>query len=313
MRPRVVVFGYHTIGFHCLRRLIDLGEEVVCVVTHEDDPAETVWFESVGELARGRGIPVHQPANPNHPEFVALIRSLSPDLLLSFWYRRLLCKELLEIPRLGAVNLHGSLLPKYRGRNPVNWVLVNGETETGVTLHHMTEEADAGDIIAQRAFPIDPDDTALTLYRKLVAVAVELFGETYPLLKAGRAPRTPQDPAAATVFGRRTPEDGLVRWHWSAARVYNLIRAVAHPYPGAFTHFRAKRLYLWNARPVTVNGHSTLPPGAVVEIRAGQGLLVGTGSGPLLLLRVQLDSEEELAGDEFARRHGVVAGERLGE
>jgi methionyl-tRNA formyltransferase len=311
-RPRVVVFGYHTIGFHCLRHLLDLGEEIVSVVTHEDDPAETVWFESVGELARSRGIPVHLPANPNRPEFVALIRSLSPDLLLSFWYRRLLCRELLEIPRLGAVNLHGSLLPRYRGRSPVNWVLLNGETETGVTLHYMTEEADAGDIVAQRTLPIDPDDTALTLYRKMVAVAVKLFGETYPLLKTGRAPRIPQDAAAATVFGRRTPEDGLVRWHWPAARVHNLIRGVTHPYPGAFTHFRGKRLFLWDARPVTVNGHGAILPGAVIEVRAGQGLLVGTGSGSLLLVRVQLDSEEELAGDEFARRHGVGSGQRLG-
>jgi methionyl-tRNA formyltransferase len=308
-----VVFGYHTIGFRCLRHLIGLGEEIVAVVTHRDDPAETVWFESVADLARSHGIPVHLPANPNRPEFVTLIRALSPDLLLSFWYRRLLCRELLEIPRLGAVNLHGSLLPKYRGRSPVNWVLVNGEAETGVTLHYMTEEADAGDIIAQRALPIDPEDTALTLYRKMADLALELFSATYPFLKAGAAPRIPQDPSRATVFGRRTPADGLVQWQLPARTVYNLVRAVTHPYPGAFTHFRGKQLFLWGARPLAVNGDDVIPLGTVAEVRAGHGLLVGTGAGQLLLNRVQLDGEEELAGDEFARRHGVVRGERFGD
>jgi methionyl-tRNA formyltransferase len=211
------------------------------------------------------------------------------------------------------VNLHGSLLPKYRGRNPVNWVLVNGETETGVTLHYMTEEADAGDIIAQRALPIDGEDTALTLYRKMSDLALALFSETYPLLRTGTVPRIPQDPTRATVFRGRTAEDGLIQWGWPAGRVYNLIRAVTHPYPGAFTHFRGKRLFLWEARTPATDGRGATPPGCVAEVNAGQGLLVGTGAGGLLLTRVQLAGEEEQPGDEFGRRHGVVRGERLGE
>jgi len=311
-KPRVAVFGYHTIGYHCLRHLIDLGEEIVAVVTHQDDPAETVWFESVRELARSHRIPVYSPANPNHPDFVSTIRALSPDLLLSFWYRRLLCRELLDIPRLGAVNLHGSLLPRYRGRSPVNWVLVNGETETGVTLHYMIEEADAGDIIAQQAFLIDPDDTALTLYRKVTAVGLDLFRATYPALRAGTAPRIPQDPTRATTFGRRTPEDGLVQWGSPARNVHNLVRAVTRPYPGAFTIFRGKRLFIWAARPLLASRDAGTPPGSVAEVREGEGLVVRTGAGPLLLTRVQLESGEELAGDEFARRHGVSSGELLG-
>lgn len=312
-RPRIVFFGYHAIGFRCLRHLIDLGEEIVAVVTHRDDPTETIWFESVSDLARSHRISVYTPDNPNHPEFVALIRGLAPDLVLSFWYRRLLCRELLEIPRLRGVNLHGSLLPKYRGRNPVNWVLVNGETETGVTLHCMTEEADAGDIVAQRMLPIDPEDTALSLYRKMADLALALFSETYPLLKTGTAPRIPQDSTQATVFRRRTPEDGLIQWGWPAGRVYNLIRAVTHPYPGAFTYFRGTRLFLWEARLAAANGIGATPPGSVTEVKAGQGFLVGTGAGRLLLTRVQLEGEEELPGDEFARGHGLVPGGHVGE
>jgi methionyl-tRNA formyltransferase len=311
--PRLVVFGYHTIGFHCLRHLIDLGEEIAAVVTHRDDPAETIWFESFADLARSHGIPVHVPANPNRPEFVSMIRALSPDLLLSFWYRRLLCRELLEIPRLGAVNLHGSLLPKYRGRTPVNWVLVNGEAETGATLHYMIEEADAGDIIAQRALPIGPDDTALTLYRKMTDVGLDLFRATYPAIRDGKAPRTPQDPSQATIFGRRTPEDGLVQWRLPARTVYNLVRAVTHPYPGAVTIFRGKRLFIWAARPLPVSRNGSTPPGSLAEVREGEGLVVSTGAGQLLLTRVQLEGEEELTGDEFARRHEVSPGELFGE
>ena len=310
--PRVVVFGYHTIGYHCLRHLIDLGEEILAVVTHRDDPAEARWFESFGDLAQSHGIPVHVPANPNRPEFVSMIRALSPDLLLSFWYRRLLCRELLEIPRLGAVNLHGSLLPRYRGRSPVNWALVNGETETGVTLHHMTEEADAGDIIAQRKFPIDPDDTALTLYRKMTDAGLDLFGATYPVIRAGKAPRIPQEPSQATIVGRRTPEDGLIQWRSPTGTVYNLIRAVTHPYPGAFTIFRGKRLFIWAARPLPASLNGTLHPGSLAEVGEGRGLVVSTGAGQLLLTRVQLEGEEELTGDEFASRHEVGRGDRFG-
>ncbi len=312
-RPRVVVFGYHTIGFHCLRHLIDLAEEIVLVVTHRDDPAEARWFESFGDLARSHGIPVHTPGNPNRPEFVSMIRALSPDLFLSFWYRRLLCRDLLEIPRLGAVNLHGSLLPRYRGRTPVNWVLVHGEAETGATLHYMTEEADAGDIIAQRAFPIDPDDTALTLYRKMTDVALDLFRATYPAIRAGKAPRIPQDASQATIFSRRTPEDGLVQWRSPAGTIYNLIRAVTHPYPGAFTIFRGKRLFIWAVRPLPGSGNGGLPPGSLAEVRESQGLVVSAGAGQLLLTRVQLEGEEELTGDEFASRHVVLPGEQLGD
>jgi len=194
---RVLAFAYHNIGYECLKALIQSNEEIVGVVTHEDDQDEEIWFQSVAELARTNGLSVFTPDNPNTAQFINLLRGLNPELILSFYYRKLLSKEILSIPRLGGLNLHGSLLPKYRGRAPVNWVLVNGEKETGVTLHYMVERADAGDIVAQRTVPIDLDDTALSLYGKLTNAAVELLKETYPLLNEGKAPRIPQDPRLA--------------------------------------------------------------------------------------------------------------------
>ncbi len=313
-RVRVAVFAYHDIGYECLKVLIDEDEEIVAVVTHEDDPNEEIWFQSVAEFARMHHLPVYTPSSPNTPAFIDLMRGLAPDLILSFYYRRLLSKELLAIPRLGGINLHGSLLPKYRGRCPVNWVLINGETETGVTLHYMIEKADAGDIIAQRPVSIEMEDTALSLFHKLTDAAAQLFKDTYPVIKTGTAPRIPQDSRLATTFGGRRPDDGRVTWEKSALAIYNLIRAVTRPYPGAFTFYRGSKLYLWaasvNRQASSVNSGL---PGTIQQIQLGEGVFVGTGSGNLLLTRLQLEGEEELPADLFAQHYGLQAGERLGE
>ena len=186
---RSVVFAYHDIGYVCLQELLRTGDPVVAVVTHEDDPAEDIWFRSVRALADAHGVPVWAPPTVNTVEWIERVAAWQPDFLFSFYYRKLLCTELLAIPRQGALNLHGSLLPKYRGRCPVNWVLVHGERESGVTLHYMVEKPDRGDIVAQRAVPITDDDTALTLFHKLTDAAALVMRETYPQLCAGSAPR----------------------------------------------------------------------------------------------------------------------------
>jgi len=330
---RVAVFGYHDIGYECLKVLVEGNEDIVAVVTHEDDPNEEIWFRSVAELARRHHLPLHVPASPNTPAFIDLMRRAAPDLILSFYYRRLLSKELLAIPRLGGINLHGSLLPKYRGRCPVNWVLINGESETGVTLHYMVEKADAGDIIAQRPVPIDMEDTALTLYRKLTTAATELFRETLPLIKAGRAPRIPQDSGSATTFGGRRPENGKINWEWEAPAIYNLVRAVTHPYPGAFTFHEGRKLYLWaaslNHRPSTARLSSvevSLPksidrrpserekalPGTVEAVEKGKGMLVATGKGSLLVTRAQFEGEDEVSADKYMGNQMISLGSKLG-
>lgn len=303
--------AYQDIGYVGLDTLLELGADIAAVVTHRDDPGETIWFRSVAERARRAGLPVLMPASVNDPGVVRELAALAPDVILSIYFRDILKPEVLRLAARGALNLHGSLLPRYRGRSPVNWVLVHGERETGVTLHHMEARPDTGDIVAQRAVPITDDDTALTLNRKLGEAAGALLRETFPQLVAGTAPRIPQDHTAATYFGGRRPEDGRMAWSQTAAQLYNLVRAVTHPYPGAFTTWRGERLLVWQAR--RVDDAPGRAPGHVLGIRRGEGLAVATGAGTLVLGRVQLAGRDEESGEVFAERVGLVVGDRLGE
>jgi methionyl-tRNA formyltransferase len=312
---RLIFLGYHNIGYICLQTLIelcrDLGDEIVAVVTHEDDPQEEIWFASVRRLAFDNYLPVYQPRDPHDPALVAVLKSLEADFLFSCYYRHMLTKAVLELPRLGALNLHGSLLPRYRGRCPVNWVLLHGEAETGVTLHYMEEKADRGDIVGLKRVPITPEDTALTLFARLTAAAGDLMRECYPLLRTGRAPRHPQDHTQASYFGGRTPADGLIDWRHSALQVYNLMRAVTHPYPGAFTFFRGRKLFIWAGKALASPVAAPQVPGQVTARLPGEGLLVATGDGHFLITRAQWEGEPEFLGPVLAT-WGYLVGERLG-
>jgi methionyl-tRNA formyltransferase len=305
---RSVVFAYHDIGYVCLQELLAAGDEVVAVLTHDDDPGEEIWFRSVRALAERNGIPVFAPTNVNAPEWIERVRGWAPDFLFSFYYRKLLGAELLTTPRLGALNLHGSLLPRYRGRCPVNWVLICGERETGVTLHYMELKPDRGDIVAQRAVPINEDDTALTLFRKLTHAAAALMRETYPLLRDGRAPRIPQDHRSASYFGGRKPDDGRIDWSRDAQSIRNLVRAVTHPYPGAFGLWRGRKLLIWGALRADAPA-SGAPAGTVLAL--DDGMLVQTGEGTLRITRAQMEGDEERPADECAHRHGMTLGAML--
>ncbi len=241
---RAVVFAYSEVGHACLKELLNQGTTVQAVFTHKDNRSETLWFPSVAALAREAGIPVFIPDALGDEEY-ALVRSLRPDVLFSFYYRSMIAERFLAIPPKGAFNMHGSLLPKYRGRACVNWAVLNGETTTGATLHHMVRRADAGDIVDREAVPILPDDTALDVSRKVAEAAGIILRRTLPLIALGAAPHTPQNEAEATYFGRRTPADGLIDWRAGAAAVHDLVRAVTRPFPGAFTFLRGKKLFVW--------------------------------------------------------------------
>ncbi len=302
---RLVFLGYQNIGYRSLQALIELsgewGDEIAAVVTHADDPGETLWFPAVRELAGAHYLPVFQPQSPNDPRFIEVLARLAPDFLISCYYRAMLSKPLLELPRRGALNLHGSLLPRYRGKCPVNWVLIHGETETGVTLHYMEEKPDRGDIVAQRRVPILPEDTALSLNEKLAQAAAALWRDIYPALRAGTAPRTPQDHTRASYFGGRRPADGRIDWGQRAQDVYNLVRAVTHPYPGAFTAGGGKKLFIWQARPLAPGEGPAAAAGQVVSL-AGGGVAVGTGEGLLQILQAQFEGEAMLAGEALTAR-----------
>ena len=288
-RPKIVLFAYSEVGSLCLEELIKSGADIAAVFTHEDDPGENIWFRSVKEIAQRNGIPVRTPLKLDESELEYFL-SLKPELVLSFYYRALIPKAVLDAPRLGAYNIHGALLPKYRGRACVNWAVLNGERQTGATLHVMTEKADCGDIVDQEAVPIEFTDTALDVFMKVAEAARLILARTLPALEAGNAPRRQQNEAEATYFGRRRPADGEINWDKSAVEIYNLIRAVTHPFPGAFTELSGKKYYIWKARPLAAPRADDAAPGRIVSVRP---LIVDTGGGLLEILSLQPEGGEE--------------------
>lgn len=239
---RAVVFAYHNVGVRCLSVLLAQGVEIPLVVTHTDSANENIWFDSVAKLAALHDIPVITPDDPNTPEVVTQIQAARPDFLFSFYYRNMLKKPLLDIPPRGAFNMHGSLLPKYRGRVPVNWAIIKGERETGSTLHVMNEKPDNGALVDQQAVPILPNDSALEVFHKVTCAAEIALDRCLPALLAGTAKLTPQDLSQGGYFGGRRAEDGRIDWRQSAQDIHNLVRAVAPPYPGAFSTLDGKPL-----------------------------------------------------------------------
>jgi methionyl-tRNA formyltransferase len=284
---RAVVFAYHDVGVRCLRVLLAHGIDVPLVVTHADDPGEDIWFRSVAATADEYGIPTVAPDNPNAADLVARINALAPDFLFSLYYRKMLQVPLLAAARRGALNMHGSLLPRYRGRAPVNWAVLHGERETGATLHYMTQKPDNGDIVAQTAVPILPDDTAREVFDKVTVAAEMTLDRVLPALVAGNAPRVPQDLAAGRYFGGRRPEDGTIDWNRDATTIHNLVRAVAPPYPGAFTAVGGVAARVLRTRVVAGATPPTLTP--TLHARDGRLLAHCGGGGTLQVLALEVD------------------------
>lgn len=282
---KAVVFAYHNMGIAGLEAIFQHGFDIAAVFTHEDDPDENCWFGSVKDWAVKKNITVYTAEEINELQWIKKISGLKPDIIFSFYYRKMICRGILEIPKLGAINLHGSLLPAYRGRCPVNWVLIKGEKRTGITLHYMIDKPDAGDIVGQKAVTIDLSDTAKTLYDKLCRAAKELLDELLPLIKKGQIPRQKQDLKAGSYYGGRRPEDGRIDWNKSAQDIYNLIRGVTEPYPGAFAILEnAEKLIIWWAEPVKSNISKVA---GEVEIGA-EKIRVHTGKDAINLIDIEV-------------------------
>jgi methionyl-tRNA formyltransferase len=300
MSSSAIVFAYHNVGVRCLSVLLAQSVDVKLVVTHRDNPKETIWFDSVAKLAALHGIPIITPDNPNTPEVIEQIRSLQPDFFFSFYYRELLKRELLEIPKRGALNMHGSLLPKYRGRVPVNWAIIHGETYTGSTLHYMTEKPDNGDIVSQIAVPILPNDTGLQVFQKVTVAAEVALNDVLPALLAGNAPRMKQDLSKGAYFGGRKPEDGVIDWSKSAQEIHNLVRAVAPPYPGATTMLMGKPMRILQTLVTKCRLVGKTP---AFYVKEGKAYAI-CGSDLLRVVRFELDGVE-MSVTEFAAKYGT--------
>jgi len=283
--PRILFFGYSEVGHDCLELLLSRGDNVVALITHEDKPGEKIWFRTPAAAARAKGVPVHTPDKVGTPEWVARIGQMSPDLILSVYYRSMISTRVLALAPLGAFNMHGSLLPKYRGRAPINWAVLHGEPRIGMTLHRMVREPDAGAIVDQEGVDIGPRDTAEEAFRKALPCARRVLMRQIDALLSGTAPETPQDASQATYFGGRTPEDGRIDWTRPSRQIFNLVRAVTDPYPGAFTDAGPARLMVWWAEPDSPAARAGR--GRPGEILSVSPLVVATGDGALELTRTE--------------------------
>ncbi len=304
---KTIVLAYHNIGCAGIKQLISHGYDIQAIFTHTNDPNETLWFDSVTELAAEKNIPVFAPDNINHPLWVEKIREMAPDIIFSFYYRQMVRREILDIPPHGCLNLHGSLLPKYRGRCPVNWVLVNGEQETGVTLHYMTPKADDGDIVGQKQVGISDDDTAVSLHRKLTLATEKLLDTTLPLLRQGTAERLPQEHTLSSYFGGRKPADGEINWQLEAWEIRNLVRAVTRPYPGAFSYIEKRKCLFWS---VSVReGVVGMTPGRILSV---DPLVISCSKGAIQVDTGQPEEGLFMTGEQLGLELNLAPGMQFG-
>ena len=279
MTATAAVFAYHDVGARCLGVLLDHGVDVRLVVTHRDDPGENVFFASVALIARERGLEVETPDDPNTPEFVKRLQAIAPDFIFSFYYRRMLSAAVLGAARRGAYNMHGSLLPRYRGRAPVNWAVLRGERETGATLHEMVAKPDAGAIVGQEAVPIGDNDLAIDVFRRVTDAAETVLRRALPALLDGTARPVQQDLAMGSYFGGRRPGDGRIDWARPAREVHDLVRAVAPPYPGAFGELEGRPVRIlqtwWGEVPSRLPPHAS--PGSAAKLDGRTFVRCGDG------------------------------------
>jgi len=311
-RLRVVFLGTPEFAGPSLQALLDEAD-VLAVITQPDRPkgrGRQVTAPPVAEVANAKGLRLLQPARLRSPEVIETLRALAPDLNVTVAYGKIIPREVLELPRLGSINVHPSLLPKYRGASPIVSAILNGETETGVTIMYQSMELDAGDLILQHRVPIAPEDTARMLEGRLARLGADALVEALRLIAAGRAPRIPQDHAAATYAGKLEKEHGRIDWTKPARELVNLIRAM-DPWPSAYTTHRGQLLKVWRAA-VTDESRAE-EPGTVLDVRPGEGILVAAGQGAVRLLEVQPEDRRRMSADEYARGARLRPGERLAE
>ena len=294
--PRIVYVGAHMESYAPFRRLIQRGDNIVGFVTLIPESMQKMsGATDLTGLAENAGIPMLRIKNINSPEAMDWIRALEPDVILVIGWTQLLKDELLRMPKLACLGFHASLLPKYRGRAPINWALIHGETVTGNSMITLEPEADTGDVVAQRAIPITDEDDCNTLYQKVGQTEVEMLEEVLPQLQRGIVPRSKQDNSIATVMPKRRPEDGLVDWSRTTRELYNWVRALTEPYPGAFTFVNGEKVLLWKAQMEGGAARRGERPGTIVLNREGWPL-VATGDGWLRLMSVQKEGGMKVSG-----------------
>jgi methionyl-tRNA formyltransferase len=316
---RVAIIGGELFGLHCLRQLISLNANIRALFTHRrDDYYEQIgqgmdsgFYTSCATVAKEGGIPLYHVKNINGRKNIDRLKRIKPDLIFVFGWSQIIGRELLEIPPQGILGFHPTLLPKRRGGAPLNWAIIDGLEQTGQTLFYYTNGIDAGDIVGQATVPIRFEDTCKTMYDKLTQAALELLEQFFPLLEQGRALRVPQNHDIATSTPRRRPEDGLIEWGASARQIYNLVRGVTKPYPGAFTLYKGLKFTAWSAQLGSGLPDVAYRAGQIVSCNA-RTIAVGTGEGIIELAEIRVAGEDMTAG-EFVSRFGLKEKDMLGD
>lgn len=309
---RIVYMGTPDFAVGCLETLIQAGYDVVGVVTQPDRPkgrGKKLQPPPVKITAKKYDLPVYQPEKIKTPEFISQLKELAPELIVVVAYGKILPAEILYLPPLGCINVHASILPKYRGSAPIHWSIINGERETGITTMYMNEGMDTGDMILTAATTIGNNDTVGELHDRLAVLGAKLLAETVTLIEQGQAPRTPQNEAEATYAPMLKREHELINWQQSAKKLHNQIRGM-NPWPGTYTTWQGKVLKIWRAEVLTQ--HTDQRPGTVVVAEHGE-IIVQTGQGCLALREVQLQGGKRLATRDFLCGNKMDLGTSLGE
>ncbi|QYR24068.1 methionyl-tRNA formyltransferase [Paenibacillus sp. sptzw28] len=310
---RIVFMGTPEFAVPSLEALLDAGHEIVLVVTQPDRPKgrkKTLTPPPVKEAALLRGIPVEQPERLRSSDTVSCIADLKPDLIVTAAYGQILPKAVLDAPSLGCINVHGSLLPRYRGGAPIQRAVMNGETMTGVTIMYMAEGLDTGDMISKVEVPITDEDTSGTLFEKLSLAGSELLMQTLPAIENGAVRAIPQNAADATYATNLSREDERIDWSRTARSVFNQVRGLS-PMAGAFTLLGGEPFKVWGCKPVNSGGTAGTLPGTVIKTDE-TGILVQTGEGALLLTVIQPAGKKAMPASEWLKGARLPAGTMLG-
>ena len=300
-RLRVIFMGTPDFAVPCLARLVEISD-VVAVVTQPDRPkgrGQKLLPPPVKAFAQEHGIAVYQPVRVKAPDFVDVLRGLAPDLIVVVAFGQILSKEILSLPPLGCINVHASLLPRYRGAAPMQWAIVRGEKETGVTTMFMDEGLDTGDMLMRETLPITQAMTAAELHDAMMKLGADVLEKTLFSLSEGTLKRTPQDEALSTYAPLLDKEVGRIDWKKSAQEIHDLVRGL-NSWPGAYTMLAGQKFKIWRTRLAD----GTAEPGEIVSVTK-QGLLVGTGKGMLEILELQAPSKKKMAAGDYVRGHGL--------
>ena len=310
---RVVFMGTPDFAVGTLEALLEAGHEVVAVVTQPDKPkgrGKTLMPTPVKEAALARMIPVLQPKKVREPEFVETLRKIGPDVIVVAAFGQIISKEILEMPRYGCINVHASLLPAYRGAAPIQWAVINGDKESGVTIMRMNEGLATGDMIDKVVVPLDENETGGSLFDKLSAAGAKLCAEVLEKLENGTAVFEKQPELSTTDYAAMIDKKmGKINWERPAKEIEQLIRGL-NPWPSAYTFMKGKSLKLWTASVVYEEREAV--PGEIVEI-GKEGILVKTGEGLLLIRELQLEGKKRMDTAAFLRGYTVDKGWILGE